>query len=80
MQAVLSLFSEVATFGFMNFTTHTVSSASAICNASWRKLTNSWVNLRRGGLKAKQKFKAVTVPTCVPSKRRSEKFDNDIYK
>lgn len=63
MQAVRSLFNDVATFGFINFTTHTVSSASAICNASCRKLTNSGVNLRRGGLKARQKFKAVTVPT-----------------
>jgi hypothetical protein len=57
MQAVRSLFNDVATFGFMNFTT------SAIDNASCRKLINSGVNLRRGGLKARQKFKAATVPT-----------------
>lgn len=71
MQPVLSLVNDVATLGFINFTTHTVSSASAICNASWRKFTNSWVNLRRGGLNAKMKFKAVTVPTYKESNKIS---------
>jgi len=63
MQAVRSLVKDVTTLGLINLATHALSSDSAICNASWRKLTNSGVNLRRGGLKARQKFNAVTVPT-----------------
>lgn len=72
MQAVRSLVNDVTTFGLINLATHALSSDSAICNASCRKLINSGVNLRRGGLKARQKFNAVTVPTytkIIPSSK-----------
>jgi len=64
MQAVRSLVNDVITLGLINLATQALSSDSAICKASCRKLTNSGVNLRRGGLNARQKFNAVTVPTC----------------
>lgn len=63
MQAVLSFVNEVTTFGLKIFVANALSSDSAICKASCRKLTSSGVNLRRGGLNARQKFNAVTVPT-----------------
>jgi hypothetical protein len=47
----------------INLATHALLSDSAIRNASWKKLTNPGVNLRRGGLKARQKVTVVTVPS-----------------
>ena len=58
MQAVRSLFSDMATFGFINFITHKVSSVSAICNASCRKSTNSWDNFRRNGPQRQAKIES----------------------
>lgn len=63
MQAVLSFVNDVTTFGLKIFVANALSSDSAICNASCKKLISSGVNFRRGGLNAKQKFNAVTVPT-----------------
>lgn len=68
MHAVLSFVNDVTTLGLKIFVAKTLSSDSAICNASCRKLTNSGVSLRRGGLNARQKFNAVTVPTYTKDK------------